>query len=91
MEKQPYKPGTNYDMVKRAEKTDDLLLRSLRGLRYIESLPYTKIMLVSHGSVGRALRHHIIEDEPFNYPVSFANAQIVEWKLTKFPKHELRL
>lgn len=78
----PYRPGVNYDLVPGAEPKQALLDRTKRAVHYLQSLPYSKILVVSHGSTGRALRHHIFPDQPFHAPIKYANAEIVEWALT---------
>lgn len=82
MEAQPYKPDTDYDGIADAELTHLFLARAEQAVAYLKSLPYSKILVVSHGATGRALRHHIVADMPFHHPVKFENAQIVEWELT---------
>lgn len=82
MEAKPYKTARNYDVVKNAEHSTDLIDRAQRSINYLKTLPYKKILVVSHGSTGRALRHHIVKDQPFNHPVRFENAQIVEWRIS---------
>lgn len=79
MEGQPYRPDFNYDGIIDAEQTHVLLSRSELALRYMEGLPYNKILVVSHGAFGRALRHHLIPNEPFHTPIKYANAEIIEW------------
>ena len=79
MEGALYVPYTNYDEVEGAETTKDLLARSERAVEYLESLPYKKILVVAHGSLGRALRHHMVAEQPFHMPIKYANAELVEW------------
>ena len=83
MEGAPYVPYTSYDEVEGAEKTADLLARSERAVKYLESLPYEKILVVSHGSLGRALRHHMVVDQPFHMPIKYANAELISWPARK--------
>lgn len=82
MEQQPYNPDVDYDGIVDAEKVDVLLSRTKQAITYLHSLPYNKILVVSHGSTGRALRHHVVEDQPFDYPKRFKNAELVEWIIT---------
>jgi len=79
MEGQPYRPDVNYDGIADAEKSDALLARAKQAIDYLHSLPYDKILVVSHGSTSRALRHHIIKDQPFHMPIKYKNAELVEW------------
>lgn len=83
MEGQPYTPDFDYDGIVDAEPTHVLLSRSELAIRYLESLPYNKILVVSHGAFGRALRHHLVPHEPFNHPIKYANAEIIEWPVNQ--------
>ncbi len=76
---QPYKPGINYDLVQGAEPTQTLLDRAEQAVQYLRSVSYSKILVVSHGSTGRALRHHLYPRQPFHAPIKYANAEIIEW------------
>lgn len=77
-----YRPDTDYDGISDAEKTHEFLSRAELCVKYLHSLPYNKILVVSHGATGRALRHHLFEDQPFHLPVKYNNAELVEWIIT---------
>lgn len=81
-EGQPYIPDFDYDSISNAEKTHELLSRAEQCVKYLHSLPYNKILVVSHGSTGRALRHHLFEDQPFHLPIKYKSAELVEWIIT---------
>lgn len=81
-EGEPYVPDFDYDGIKDAEKLVDFLSRAERAVQYLETLPYSKIMVVSHGATGRALRHHLVPDQPYNIRLKYDNAKIIEWDLT---------
>lgn len=82
MEGQPYTPDVNYDGIADAEKKEVFLARAHLAIKYLHTLPYNKILIVGHGATGRALRHHLVADKPFDYPERFANAELVEWIIT---------
>ncbi len=82
MEAKPYNHDIDYDGIVDAEKAATLVARAEMAIRYLHSLPYDKILVVSHGSTGRALRHHLVEDKPFHFPQRFENADLVEWIIT---------
>lgn len=82
MEAKPYSPDMNYDGVLGAEELSSLLTRAEQAIKYLHTLPYNKILVVSHGSTGRALRHHLEADKPFDFPKRYANAELVEWIIT---------
>lgn len=81
-EQQPYRPDVNFDGIADAEREHVFLARTELAINYLHSLPYNKILVVSHGSTGRALRHHLVKNQPFNYPQRFNNAELVEWLIT---------
>ena len=82
MENQPYTPDTDYDGIADAEKLDVFLARAKQAITYLHTLPYSKILVVSHGATGRALRHHLDKDKPFDFPERYSNAELVEWIIT---------
>ncbi len=82
MEGQPYAPDVNYDGIADAERRDVFLARANLAITYLHTLPYSKVLVVSHGATGRALRHHLNPDKPFDFPERFANAELVEWIIT---------
>jgi uncharacterized phosphatase len=72
------------DEVPNAETSTQILDRAERALRYLESLDAENILVVSHGTFGRALRHHIIEDLPFinksgDKSISLPNGEVISW------------
>jgi len=79
LEGKEWYPDFNYDGIADIETEDTLLNRARAALDWLESLPVENIMVVSHGSFGRALRHHILEDFPFSHPHKLKNAEIHEW------------
>lgn len=82
MEQQPYTPDIDYDGIIDAERLDVFLARAEQAIKYLHSLPYNKILVVSHGATGRALRHHLVTDQPFHYPQKLGNAELIEWIIT---------
>lgn len=80
LEGQPYSPDLDIDGFADVESTDTLLHRAQLALEWIESLPGESILVVSHGSFGRALRHIVNRDIPFG-PPSFKNAEVVELRI----------
>ena len=77
-EGQIYSPDLDIDGFADVETVDTLLERASQALRFLESLSENNILVVSHGSFGRALRHHIIEDFPFDNVSKIANAEIIQ-------------
>ena len=72
------------DSVANIETSEQLIKRADKALKYLESLPAEHILVVSHGTLGRALRHHILEGMPFvNKPgvpgVTLPNGEVIQW------------
>lgn len=72
------------DMVPNIETSVQLISRAEKALRFLEGLPDEHILVVSHGTFGRALRHHILEDMPFVNKsgvagVTLPNGEVIQW------------
>jgi broad specificity phosphatase PhoE len=81
MEGKPWSPDLNMDGFADVETFDTLYERCKLGFEYILTIPEDVVLVVSHGSTGRMLRHVINPDIPFRNtdPSSrFNNAQIVQ-------------
>ena len=79
MEGQPYAPGFDLDGIADVESTNDLLLRAKEIVDFINRQKVENILVVSHGSIGRAVRHHLLEEFPFHKYRRLENAEIVQW------------
>jgi len=84
LEGQPHAPVHDLDEVPNAETAAQLLARAAKALDYLENLKAESILVVSHGTFGRALRHHVIEDMPFINKVSdetirLPNGEVLQW------------
>jgi broad specificity phosphatase PhoE len=75
MEGHPYAPDLNLDGMSDIETLDTLFERARLALRWMESLPANNILVVSHGSLGRALRGIIHPESDFK--VHIPNAEII--------------
>ena len=80
----PHSLEVDLETVPNIESADALLARAKEALDFLESLESESILVVSHGSFGRALRHYLLEDMPFvNKPSSpqhkIPNAEIIQW------------
>lgn len=78
------------DGIVDAELFDELKDRMRLAYEHIASLPYDNILVVSHGSSGRMLRHIASPDIPFLYPNTadhlrhkMKNATIVELEIKR--------
>lgn len=73
-----------FDSIPNSEKASDLIIRAEKALRFLEKQDAENILVVSHGTFGRALRHHIIEDMPFvkeagDAKLRLPNGEIICW------------
>lgn len=81
MEGQPWKPDLSLDGFADVETVDTLFERCKLGLEFLRSLPEDNVLVVSHGSTGRMLRHVIDPTVPFkpgDKATKFENARIVQ-------------
>ncbi len=78
LEGKPWQPDLNIDGFADVETTDTLLERMHLAYELLRSLPADNVLVVSHGAIGRALRHVIHPDIPFHHSEPFPNAQIIQ-------------
>ena len=76
LEGEPYTTHINLDAIEGVEHSSDLLARVEQGLAFLHTLDADTILVVSHGSVGRALRSLVQPDSPFEGGQHFGNAQV---------------
>ena len=60
------------------EPIDELIERAREGYKVLQALPSENILVVSHGAIGRALRHCNDPSIPFRPSKGFANAEVVQ-------------
>jgi uncharacterized phosphatase len=78
MEGARYQPLAIHDEIEEIETVEELIHRAKKGFDWLETLEAKNILLVSHGSLGRALRYIISQEFPFEHPSNkFHNAEIV--------------
>lgn len=76
LEGTPYEPDLgDFDGV---ETIEELITRADKAYELLVNLPHDNIVVVSHGAIGRALRHHINPNIPFKPSPGFNNAEVVE-------------
>ncbi len=78
LESMPWHSEYDVDAVPSAESREALLARAQTFLDELRARPEDTILIVSHGSFGRALRSLISPDIPFNTKHRFENAVITE-------------
>jgi uncharacterized phosphatase len=84
LEGTPHIQVGDLDEIPNAETSTQLLNRAEKALRYLEGLEAENILVVSHGTFGRALRHHITDEIPFINKISdksvrLSNGEIICW------------
>lgn len=80
LENKPWSPDLNLDGIADIETVDSLLERAHLALQWIESLPGDTVLVVSHGSFGRALRSVLLIEHPFHDSEKLPNAEIILWR-----------
>ncbi len=78
LEGQPWSPDLDLDGFADVETTDSVLGRASKALDFLQSLEHQTVLVVSHGSFGRALRHHVQAEFPFSHPHRLGNAEIIQ-------------
>ena len=78
LEGTPWEADINLDGFAEVETTDTLLHRMHLAYEFLRSLPFDNVLVVSHGATGRALRHIIHPEIPFNSSEPFENAEIIQ-------------
>ncbi len=79
MEGRPVNPEQTYQDIEGIEDDDTLVQRAHSALGWINSLPADHILIVSHGSFGRALRSILKEEYPMSHPERINNAELLCW------------
>lgn len=79
MEGKTWGPDINADGFSDVETVDTILHRAQVALAWLHSLEAENVLVVSHGSFGRALRSLILEEFPFSGPDRLANAELHHW------------
>lgn len=85
MEGQAWRPDIDIDGMADVESHHEILSRAKQALDFLHTLPRDNILVVAHGTLGRALRSHVIPEMKFhadpNHPdyEHLNNAEIVRW------------
>jgi broad specificity phosphatase PhoE len=78
LEGQTYQPHMNLEDIEGVEKAELIVERAKVGVDYLQSIPATTILVVSHGAIGRALRHSLNPTTPFHETERFNNAEVTK-------------
>ncbi len=75
LEGTPYEPHLGDE--EGVEPIADLIQRAKKAYQLLQELPEDNIVVVSHGAIGRALRHCAHPEIPFRPSKGFDNAEVV--------------
>jgi probable phosphoglycerate mutase len=78
LEGKPWRPDLNLDGFADIETTDTLLERMHLAYELLLAVPHENVLVVSHGAIGRGLRHVIHPHIPFHRSAPFKNAEIIQ-------------
>lgn len=79
MEGQTWGPDLNADGFSDVETADTILHRAKVALEWLHQIEADHVLVVSHGSFGRAMRSLIFKEYPFHGPDRLKNAEIHQW------------
>ena len=79
MEGKTWGPDLNADGFSDVETADALIHRAQVALDWLHNLESDHVLVVSHGSFGRALRSLLLEEFPFHSPHRLKNAEVHRW------------
>jgi uncharacterized phosphatase len=78
LEGQEYTTNRDFSKYNDVESDEDILDRARKGLEHLQGLKHSNILVVSHGAIGRAMRHILNPDVHFHQTERFENAKIVQ-------------
>lgn len=78
LEGRQYKPDMDMDGVEGVETGEEILKRANEGVEYLQKLRHNNILVVSHGAIGRAMRHALNPEIPFHGSARFNNGEVVQ-------------
>ncbi|MDB5185015.1 MAG: Fructose-26-bisphosphatase [Candidatus Saccharibacteria bacterium] len=73
-----YQADMDMTGIEGVETEEQILARAHKAVEFLNSLPYDTILVVSHGAIGRALRHTLHPEIPFRGSEHFKNAVITQ-------------
>lgn len=79
MEGKPWSPDLNLDGIADVESEESVLRRAELALKWINSLDAHNILVVSHGTFGRALRSLVNPNYTMNDHGQLNNAELYLW------------
>ena len=79
MEGAPYTRMIDLDSIKGAEHSSLIIRRSKEGLEFLNGLNATTVLVVAHGSIGRALQYIINPTIDYRKISSFNNAEVIRF------------
>lgn len=78
-EGKPYSVDDNLAGDPSVETEAAIVERARQAIDWINGLETKHVLIVSHGSIGRAIRSVLKQDYPMSHPEQLNNAEIVYW------------
>ena len=72
-------PDIDMDGIADIETSEELTVRANEVIAWLKQIEADSILVVSHGSIGRTIRYHLLAEEEFDPEAPFPNAEIVQW------------
>ena len=83
LEGRHWSPDIDLDDIADIETADSVIHRAKMALDFLKTIEAENILVISHGSFGRAIRHHLIKKYPYDSvsteETRITNAEIVCW------------
>lgn len=79
LEGKPWSPDLNLDGFADIETNDTVLERAHLAIKWMKTLDCNNILVVSHGTFGRALRSILKEEYTMDHHGGLNNAEISQW------------
>lgn len=79
LEGKPWSPDLNLDGFADIETEDTIVERAHLAFKWMQSLDCVNILVVSHGTFGRALRSILKEEYTMNHHDRLNNAELNQW------------
>ena len=76
LENTVYLTQSVHDEIRGIETIDQIIKRAEKALAWLNQLKAENILVVSHASLGRALRYVVSDNIPFDYPAPLKNAEL---------------
>lgn len=73
-----YRTDVDLEQHEGVESAEAIVARARKGVEYLQNLKHDNILVVSHGAIGRAVRHVLHPETPYHGSERFENAKVVQ-------------